>query len=103
MGKITLQSKFCLLQCVTFNYDLIFFCILFAVFAKLSANDLWLSENQNTPSDSVISVFQAEFAKFHYLWFFLFYKESLPVYVVASDTISHILGFDNINFELRNN
>ena len=31
MGKIALQSKFCLLQCVTFNFDLTFFCILFTV------------------------------------------------------------------------
>ena len=109
MGKIALLSKFCFLQCVSFNFDLIYFFVSFSLFLlsrvhKLSANDLWPSENQNIPSDSVISVLQAEFAKFHYLcFFFLFYKESLPVYIVASDTTSHFLGFDNINFELRNN
>ena len=73
MGKIALQSKFCLLQCVTFNFDLIFLFVSFSLFLlgrihKLSANDLWPSENQNIPSDSV---FQAEFAQFHYVFFII--------------------------------
>ena len=80
-----------------------FSLFLLGLIHKLSANDLCPFENQNIPSDSVISVFQAEFTKFHYLWFFSFYKESLPVYMVASDTISHNLSFDNIMFEIRKN
>ena len=108
MGKIALQLKFCLLQCVTFNFDLIFFFVSFSLFLlgrihKLSANDLWPSENQNIPSDSVISVFRRNLQSFIIFGIFLFYKESLPVYIVVRDTTSHFLGFDNINCELRNN
>ena len=72
MGKIALQSKFCLLQCVTFNFDLIFFFVFFSLF---------LLNSQRTTYDSLririyhlIQYFQAEFAKFHYLCFFDFIK-----------------------------
>ena len=67
MGKIALQSKFCLLQCVTFNFDLIFFFVFFSLF---------LLNSQRTTYDSL------RIRIYHLIQYFQFFRRNLQSFII---------------------